>query len=501
MFRPFWFSRRQASPALLETHREPRCFKLGSTFSKVAFLCVDPRMPTESIVPQSITLIDNYYDVPFGLLPEFFAKHFVTPTELWYPLRKAERPTSTDYDDDSDCSLEREWASPEEEDAEAKEIQPAAKPVIAFTRDAQIWGYAAHNTIARLGEDLADSKHIKPLSLILTDSDLTQTNQEMIDTTVEALKEAGVIDEPVDILTDYLTPLFKHTKSQLVQFHGLREDSTVELVLCIPPLRTEKLHQTMRTATARALQASMLTEIKRYSIVDPFLAATTSVLSDSQFLTKVKENDTVQVLHCGGCTVAVTTYTVTQTDPLRVREAVANSRGRFGSSLLNEKLTELLTTRLSDVELIGSGVSLDNVIKAAVITWENGLKHTVNVTQKKLPIDSIPIHGLAADPARRFLTNRVQIDRTELIEIFKDSLRGIKNLMRTQFQAAEEKGLSVSRVFLIGGFGESPSLKSHLHKFLRTLSKRGHYGAPRVSLSRCCTRRRSHCVARGGWSH
>jgi hypothetical protein len=49
-------------------------------------------------------------------------------------------------------------------------------------------------------------------------------------------------------------------------------------------------------------------------------------------------------------------------------------------------------------------------------------------------------------------------------ECFNDSLKGVKALTESQLDAAEKKGLCVSKVIYCGGFAESPSLQTYVRK-------------------------------------
>lgn len=460
----------------------------GTTFSTVAFVRVDPGTRPRLIGPESIRCIDHYPEVPVGALADAFTTNTSVPTELWYDLKKAKAGPSSflesyTVDDDSDTSLEREWysASSNHEDSECEEPQSMPKKNAKSTRPPPVWGHAVHNKIMQPDETLADSRHLTRFKLMLDDSDVTKTLRKKTEADIKALKAAKIIEQPVDLITDYLTQLFKHTKSQLAQSHDLRDDSLVELVLCVPTLWSEKACRTMQVAMARALETSTLAKTDRGSVRDLFLvaepeAAAAFALSDPESVRETHRHDTIQILDCGGGTVDAITYTVTQTSPLRLREVVPAHGDTCGSSFLNEKLSELLHTRLSGVELVGNNGSLDSVIRAKVVEWENGVKRRIDVTQRDQYIDPIRIHGLTADPGQRFTHNRLQLDRKELINIFKEPLQGVSELMRRQLRAAEEKELSVSRVILIGGFGQSPSLKSHLEKVLR--KERNYRGLP-----------------------
>lgn len=50
---------------------------------------------------------------------------------------------------------------------------------------------------------------------------------------------------------------------------------------------------------------------------------------------------------------------------------------------------------------------------------------------------------------------------------FEDSWEGVKKVLVNQLELAESRGHCVQKIVLTGGFGQSPSLKSYLKKYLQ----------------------------------
>jgi hypothetical protein len=51
-------------------------------------------------------------------------------------------------------------------------------------------------------------------------------------------------------------------------------------------------------------------------------------------------------------------------------------------------------------------------------------------------------------------------------ELFEDSIVGVKSVLENQLALADTQGKRVQKCILTGGFGQSPSLQSHLRVYL-----------------------------------
>jgi molecular chaperone DnaK (HSP70) len=277
----------------------------------------------------------------------------------------------------------------------------------------------------------------------------------------------------VDIIAEYLGQLFKHTKTRLTAFHGLRENSHVELVLCVPTSWTDKACRVMQEALATAIQTSQLTKLNNGIIDDLFIvaeseAAATYAIEDHESSFKMITDEPFLLLDCGGGTVDAITYKLTRTTPARMEEVIAPEGISCGSSFLNGNYENLLQQRLRHAKFVGNDLPLERIIAVEVQKFENE-KRSINILDKKAHIDSVHIQGLQAeaDEKLRIRKNKLDISRKEMMGVFRDCLRGVEELMLKQLNAAKMKNVNVQTVILTGGFGESPSLRNHLKKMLR----------------------------------
>lgn len=89
-----------------------------------------------------------------------------------------------------------------------------------------------------------------------------------------------------------------------------------------------------------------------------------------------------------------------------------------GSSYLNEAFREHLRARLEDEDYLedyleADGVTVESIIDAQVIAFENEMKRSVDVVAPNIPTEIVYIQGLQANPhpEKRFLRNRVKIEQ------------------------------------------------------------------------------------------
>jgi actin-related protein len=51
-------------------------------------------------------------------------------------------------------------------------------------------------------------------------------------------------------------------------------------------------------------------------------------------------------------------------------------------------------------------------------------------------------------------------------KFFAEPLKGVEEVLDSQLERAKDAGHRVKKIILTGGFGQSPSLKSHLENYL-----------------------------------
>ncbi len=445
----------------------------GTTFSSVAFVRLEPDTQARLIGSESIRCIDNFPDMPPGVSADVLISHQTVPTELMCYTQKnkasSEDPSDSDLSDhESCCSLDEEWASSSPDDSDQEEEKDITFPKAGKDRVRNsIWGWGVHSRLVKPQNIPQELKHLKNFKLQLDESTNTRDLRSKSAQDLKMLKPAKV----VDIIAEYLGHLFKHTKARLTAVHGLREDSPVEFVLCVPTSWTDRACRVMQDALTTAIMTSRLAKLEQGMIKDLFIvaeseAAAAYALEGRESSSKIITHESFLILDCGGGTVDGITYTLIQTTPTRLKEVVKPEGISCGSSFLNENFRKLLQKRLKQAKIVGNDLPLESIIAAKVQEFEND-KRNIDILDKKASFDPVYIQGLEADDEHRLRKNKLDLNWKEMYEVFKGCIRGVADLMLKQLNAAKAQGVNVQTVILIGGFGDSPSLKNHLKKILR----------------------------------
>jgi len=106
---------------------------------------------------------------------------------------------------------------------------------------------------------------------------------------LQQLKTNNIIKEDEDVIADYLTQLFRHTKHQLITVHNMPNDCIIEHVLCVPNAWNSQACRKMQAAMGNAVQRSELGSMKNFFLVSEPEAAASYVLdTDNQLNVSVQ---------------------------------------------------------------------------------------------------------------------------------------------------------------------------------------------------------------------
>ncbi|EXJ73843.1 uncharacterized protein A1O5_03605 [Cladophialophora psammophila CBS 110553] len=445
----------------------------GTTFSSVAFSRLEPDIPTRLVGIESIECIDNFPDTTsLGPSADLLACHQTVPTEIMCYTQKdkamsEDQPESGLSDNASHCSMDEHWVSSSSDDSDLEEVQLAVPQAGEHKVRMSNWGWGVHSRLMKPHLIHPDLAHLKNFKLLLDDSPATRDLRKRSARVMSMLKPAKV----VDVIAEYLGQLLEHTKSRLTAVHGLRRDSPVEFVLSVPNPWTDTACRVMQDALIKAAKIAGFARLEQDVIRDLFIvaeseAAAAYALENRDYLSKMTTGESFLLLDCGGGTVDAVVYTLTQTDPIRLKEVLKPDGVCCGSSFLNENFKILLQQRLEHATFTGQDMPLESIISKLVQDFETE-KRKINILDKKANFDLLYVHGLQADPEQRLRKNTLDVTWKEMYEVFKDCIRGVSDLMVKQLNAAKEKGVNIQTVIVIGGFGESPSLINHLKKVLR----------------------------------
>jgi hypothetical protein len=260
----------------------------GTTFSSVSVLC---RYQDEmDISPDMITNISNYPDAP----STYADSPNEVPTESWYPKR-AFRRNGVNKETQQDKSEE---VSDNEIDAGLVDAGPAdifddgyAGPMDEDSSEDELgsysWGYQVAEKLKGLESSRDRSRWIHRSKLLLDGSDLISQIRAELGQKVKYLRRRKVIAGEIDLITDFLEGLFRHTRHEMQRQHQYDKYCPVEFVLCVPAAWTPRACRRMQTTMTVALRRTGFIEDKSHDVDNLFIvsepeAAAAFVLAQSR---------------------------------------------------------------------------------------------------------------------------------------------------------------------------------------------------------------------------
>ncbi|KAM6525643.1 hypothetical protein FALCPG4_011179 [Fusarium falciforme] len=220
--------------------------------------------------------------------------------------------------------------------------------------------------------------------LLLDKSATTKPVRTHLGKTLRPLCKRKVIRNNYQPITDFLSHLLAHAKSELAK-QGVDESWQFEVVLCVPAIWDPKALRIMQTCLALAMDRAKFpgvdtenNSIERLFIVsEPEAAATYMVSQNCGF----RRGDTIVLLDAGGGTVDAVTYQIESQLPLRLsKEVVPHGGGLCGSSYLNEYFREHLLKLLEkQTQLDVNGVTIRGLVEHIMIKIETTHKRRMAV--------------------------------------------------------------------------------------------------------------------------
>jgi hypothetical protein len=280
----------------------------GTTFSSVSVYC---RRDGIDIDSSQINSISNYP----GATSFMSQGPTEVPTQSWYPKRGMpfRQPVDTEVDAGEDDDLVQSTDAVEDEmmvdthsengghgsnrqaieEEDLMDVEHDEDDVMdeddEFV-DRYYWGWAVSKFMADNDIYREQSRRIVRSKLLLDHSVHTKHIRNQLSITVKDLRARKLIRDETDIIADFLSHLLRHTKSQMEKQHDYRNDCSVEFVLCVPAMWTEKACRTMQNAMTRALREAEFIEHSNHDVDNLFIvtepeAASTHVLEKSREIT------------------------------------------------------------------------------------------------------------------------------------------------------------------------------------------------------------------------
>ncbi|OKL64182.1 hypothetical protein UA08_00533 [Talaromyces atroroseus] len=453
----------------------------GTTFSSVSVYC---RRGSSDVDSSQISSIANYPHAASYLSQS----PTEVPTQSWYPKQgmpfRQPIDTETNISDEEETVVDahtqnsdhihatngQDWMDVDQDEEDEDRYEEDDGIV-----DRYYWGYGVSKILVANDTHREQSRCIVRSKLLLDHSVHTKHIRAQLSTTVRDLRARKLIRDETDIIADFLKHLLRHTRSQMESQYDYHNDCSVEFVLCVPAMWTEKALRTMQNAITRALRESEFIENSNHDVDNLFIvtepeAASTYVLDKSGEITP---GDCFVLLDAGGGTVDAITYKVKSKYPLRLEREEFEPEGALcGSSYLNEEFEKLLWHRLaSHRELEKDGITIQGKINELMYRFETQTKRGVDIYSDEFEPEYLPVTGLKPTDQEKYTRpNRLIITKNDFRRIFKHCLDGVSKLMFSQLEKAEDAGVVIGKVILIGGFASSPSLVRHLKKKLMEYS-------------------------------
>ncbi|KAI1210146.1 uncharacterized protein F4807DRAFT_459977 [Annulohypoxylon truncatum] len=261
-------------------------------------------------------------------------------------------------------------------------------------------------------------------------------------------------------ITDYLAGVFEYFMKVMQRQigNGLLHNSTLHFVLTVPAIWGEAARQRTTKAFERIpnLPKDHLTTL----FSEPEAAATAALRDLNNHDLRV--NDSFVVVDAGGGTVDLITYTITSLFPgLEVAEATEGTGDFCGSSRLNDRFIQFLTSRLGRED----GWD-DEVLHGAVENFEGDVKRKFDMSALARNREFyVPVPGLGLNPdVGIHRTGRLTLKADEVHLFFEPDMIKIIQLVKDQIAMA---AVPIQKILLVGGYGASIYLRERIQVAVR----------------------------------
>ena len=271
----------------------------GTTFSSVSFIALESPETKRRIHPNQICSVEQYPYAP----SLYYDQRKEVPTESWYPRVALRDDVCDNEPQDISSELTQDGSSEDDSDGdqqatplETNHVDTLAGPVDDGEEEEEdaddetsreyFWGYGVQKQLQYPDSNRAQTRRIARSKLLLDTSSHTATIRAQLKPSLDQLKKLKVIKEDTDVIADFLERLFQHTKAQLTRSHGFHNACSIEFVLCVPAIWTQKACRVMQTAMTTAIRRSGFGKVDSGSIDNLFIvsepeAAAACVLAES----------------------------------------------------------------------------------------------------------------------------------------------------------------------------------------------------------------------------
>ncbi|OCL09088.1 hypothetical protein AOQ84DRAFT_339451 [Glonium stellatum] len=250
---------------------------------------------------------------------------------------------------------------------------------------------------------------------------------------------------------DYLWALRKHFIYMLqIQLgeHQAKE-TAVQFILTVPAVWSEAAKE--RTLKA-AEDAGFGDGAPILMVSEPEAAATYALRR--QELSYLAPGDTFVVCDAGGGTVDLISYTIVNLEPvLEVKEAAPGTGALCGSTYLNRRFEEYLTSRLSQQD------GWDEDVLMEAMDYFDQMVKTQYTSTAEDQIWKVPVTGLATNEYLSVKKGKLILKSVDVKKILDPVINQVVKLVLDQIRTTNE---DVKTILLVGGFGTSMYLREQI---------------------------------------
>ncbi|KAK7514991.1 hypothetical protein IWZ03DRAFT_443731 [Phyllosticta citriasiana] len=270
------------------------------------------------------------------------------------------------------------------------------------------------------------------------------------------------------VCADYLKALYEHMVQTLCKRFGdgVYETMPIDLWLTVPAIWSDAAKDATRSAATFAGFGSR--PFDRISVISEPEAAALAALKphlDMNSVDPIRAGEAVLVCDCGGGTVDITTYRILSTQPTLTFEELAGcvgTGGKCGSTYIDRNFNSWMATTFGDAytslpaKRRGPGSTFTRSFEAAKRTFGS-----TSVGRDDVEIDHINMH---APPSPNYDPDEatVIISWYQMKSFFDPVISEIIRLVDSQVVLAKQAGHDISRIILVGGFGNSDYLNERM---------------------------------------
>ncbi|KAJ8110504.1 hypothetical protein OPT61_g6674 [Boeremia exigua] len=323
---------------------------------------------------------------------------------------------------------------------------------------------------------------VSMMKLQLDDTEYASEAKKGLLSKLEELKRLGHIKENTDVIRDFLSLVLKHTKSRLIRDFGYEDGNTVEIVISVPVCWTPRSTATMSKAVEDAARAVGL-GTDEMSPCNIFIANEPELQSMHALRLRtayaLQPGDVFLLADCGGATLDLALFGISQTNPIRLQAEVLEQEGyMLGSNQINEacrdSIIKLLqfNDRHKPLEKM-SGLSLRTIVDTEIMPrFESKVKRAFESTDSTFSA-TFQVRGLESDPDdQRLRINKLKLSSNDIAQFFEPTVTQIiRRVAELARKSIFVKGSEIDKIVLTGGFGDSPYLRTEFTKMISRLNK------------------------------